>query len=135
MIGARSAVFVPLSNLGLIVIDEEHSDSYKQDHNPRYDAKKIAMERSKMNHFPVVMGSATPSLDSYARAQKKVYQLLQLPNRVNHQSLPKVQIIDMSEELKYGKGHFSRTLIMEMKNTLEKQEQIILLLTDYKLLS
>ncbi len=128
VIGARSAVFVPLSNLGLIVIDEEHSDSYKQDHNPRYDAKKMAMERSKMNHFPVVMGSATPSLDSYARAKKKVYQLLQLPNRVNHHSLPKVQIIDMSEELKYGKGHFSRALLTEIKNTLEKKEQIILLL-------
>lgn len=128
VIGARSAVFAPLSNLGLIVIDEEHSDSYKQDNNPRYDAKKIAMERGKTNHFPVVMGSATPSLDSYARAQKKVYQLLELPSRVNQHSLPKVEIVDMSEELKYGKGHFSRTLISEIKNTLEKQEQIILLL-------
>ena len=128
VIGARSAVFVPLSNLGLIVIDEEHSDSYKQDHNPRYDAKKIAMERGKTNHFPVVMGSATPSLDSYARAQKKVYQLLELPNRVNHHSLPRVQIVDMSEELKYGKGHFSRALITEIQNTLKKKEQVILLL-------
>lgn len=128
VIGARSAVFAPLSNIGLIVIDEEHSDSYKQDNNPRYDAKKIAMIRGKKNNFPVVMGSATPSLDSYARAKKSVYKLLEMPNRVNNHALPKIDIVDMNQELKYGRGHFSRKLIDEINKTLERREQIILLL-------
>lgn len=128
VIGARSAVFAPLSNIGLIVIDEEHSDSYKQDNNPRYDAKKIAMIRGERGTFPVVMGSATPSLDSYARAKKNVYKLLEMPSRVNNHSLPEIDTIDMNQELKYAKGHFSRKLIEEIASTLEKKEQIILLL-------
>ena len=128
VIGARSAIFAPLSNIGIIIIDEEHSDSYKQDNNPRYDAKKVAIIRSKTHNCPVVMGSATPLLDTYARSLKGVYQLLELPNRVNGKKLPKVEIIDMNEEMKYSKGHFSQKLLLKVKETIEKGEQVILLL-------
>lgn len=128
VIGARSAIFAPLSNIGIIIIDEEHSDSYKQENNPRYDAKNIALIRSKTHGCPVVMGSATPLLDSYARSLKGVYQLLELPNRVNGKSLPKVELIDMNEEMKHSKGHFSKKLLSAISETIEKHEQVILLL-------
>lgn len=128
VIGARSAVFAPLTNIGIIVIDEEHSDSYKQDNNPRYNAKDIAIERAKNYNCPVLMGSATPSLDTYARAVKKVYKLLNLPNRVNGKDLPHIDIVDMNEEMKYSKGHFSKRLLDEIKKTVKNKEQVILLL-------
>lgn len=128
VIGARSAVFAPLNNLGIIIIDEEHSDSYKQDNNPKYDARDIAIERSKNNNCPIVMGSATPSLESYARASKGVYKLLNLPNRINGKKLPHVDIIDMNKEIKKGNSYFSSNLIKSMEETLSKKEQIILLL-------
>ena len=128
VIGARSAVFAPLTNIGIIIIDEEHSDSYKQDNNPRYNAKDIAIERAKTYNCPVLMGSATPSLDTYARAVKKVYKLLNLPNRVNGKALPHIDIVDMNEEMKYSKGHFSKRLLDEIKKTVKNKEQVILLL-------
>ena len=128
VIGARSAVFAPLTNIGIIIIDEEHSDSYKQDNNPRYNAKDIAIERAKNYNCPVLMGSATPSLDTYARAVKKVYKLLNLPNRVNGKDLPHIDIVDMNEEMKYSKGHFSKKLLDEIKKTVKNKEQVILLL-------
>lgn len=128
VIGARSAVFAPLTNIGIIIIDEEHSDSYKQDNNPRYNAKDIAIERAKNYNCPVLMGSATPSLDTYARAVKKVYKLLNLPNRVNGKDLPHIDIVDMNEEMKYSKGHFSKSLLDEIKKTVKNKEQVILLL-------
>ena len=128
VIGARSAVFAPLTNIGIIIIDEEHSDSYKQDNNPRYNAKDIAIERAKNYNCPVLMGSATPSLDTYARAVKKVYKLLNLPNRVNGKALPHIDIVDMNEEMKYSKGHFSKRLLDEIKKTVKNKEQVILLL-------
>ena len=128
VIGARSAVFAPLNNIGIIIIDEEHSDSYKQDNNPRYDARQIAILRSKTNNCPVLMGSATPSLESYARAVKGVYKLLSLPNRVNGKSLPKIEIIDMNEEIKHNRGHISNYLLEKMIETLNDNNQIILLL-------
>lgn len=128
VIGARSAVFAPLTNIGIIIIDEEHSDSYKQDNNPRYNAKDIAIERAKTYNCPVLMGSATPSLDTYARAVKKVYKLLNLPNRVNGKDLPHIDIVDMNEEMKYSKGHFSKRLLDEIKKTVKNKEQVILLL-------
>ena len=128
VIGARSAVFAPLTNIGIIIIDEEHSDSYKQDNNPRYNAKDIAIERAKTYNCPVLMGSATPSLDTYARAVKKVYKLLNLPNRVNGKDLPHIDIVDMNEEMKYSKGHFSKKLLDEIKKTVKNKEQVILLL-------
>ena len=128
VIGARSAIFAPLKNVGIIIIDEEHSDSYKQtDPSPRYHARDIAIIRGKYHNASVVLGSATPSLESMARALKGVYKLLELPNRING-NLPKVNIIDMNKELKKVKGHFSLELINEIKTRLNKSEQIILLL-------
>ena len=129
VIGARSAIFAPLKNIGMIIIDEEHSDSYKQgDSNPRYSAKDIAMFRGEYHDCPVILGSATPSLEVMARAQKGVYEYLSLPNRVNGKKLPLVRIIDMNEEIKKSKGHFSRNLITSINDKLEKGEQVILLL-------
>ena len=129
VIGARSAVFAPLNNIGVIIIDEEHSDSYKQDDSsPRYSAKDIAMLRGKYHDCPVILGSATPTLESFARAKKGVYKLLSLPNRVNGKKLPLVRIVDMNDEIKKSKGHFSRNLITSINDKLEKKEQVILLL-------
>ena len=129
VIGARSAIFAPLSNIGIIIIDEEHSESYKQsDPNPRYNAKDVAIIRSKYHNCSVVLGSATPSLESFARAKKGVYKLVSLPNRVNGKSLPSVKIIDMNEGIKKSKGHFSLDLISAIGERLERREQIILLL-------
>ena len=129
VIGARSAIFAPLTNIGIIIIDEEHSDSYKQDDsNPRYSAKDVAIMRGKYHNCPVVMGSATPSLEAFARAQKNVYKLLSLPNRINGKDLPIVDIIDMNEEIKRSKGHFSIPLLASISKKLLNNEQVILLL-------
>lgn len=129
VIGARSAIFAPLNNIGMIIIDEEHSESYKQsDSNPRYSAKDVALIRGKYHNCPVIFGSATPSLEVMARSQKGVYKYLSLPNRVNGKKLPLVRIIDMNEEIKKSKGHFSRNLITSINDKLEKNEQVILLL-------
>lgn len=129
VIGARSAIFVPLNNIGMIIIDEEHSDSYKQDDsNPRYNAKDIALFRGKYHNCPVIMGSATPSLEVFARAKKGVFKLLELPNRINGKSLPKINIIDMNEMISKTKGHFSPVLLEAINARLLKNEQIILLL-------
>lgn len=128
VIGARSAIFAPLDNLGIIIIDEEHSDSYKQDNNPRYNAKDIAVIRSEYGNFPIILGSATPSLEVYARAKKGVFKLLELPNRVNGAILPKVEIVDMNEEVKHGNLHFSKLLLSSIKEKVSNNEQVILLL-------
>lgn len=129
VIGARSAIFAPLNNIGMIIIDEEHSDSYKQDDsNPRYNAKDIALLRGKYHNCPVIMGSATPSLEVFARAKKGVFKLLELPNRINGKSLPKINIIDMNEMISKTKGHFSPVLLEVINDRLLKNEQIILLL-------
>ena len=129
VIGARSAIFAPLKNIGMIIIDEEHSDSYKQDDsNPRYSAKDVAIIRAKYHDCPLIMGSATPSLEAFARAKKGVFKLLELPNRINGKSLPKINIIDMNEIIKKTKGHFSEELLDAISLRLEKKEQVILLL-------
>ena len=129
VIGARSAIFAPLDNIGMIIIDEEHSDSYKQDDsNPRYSAKDVAIIRGKYHNCPVVMGSATPSLESFARAKKGVFKLLSLPNRINGKGLPDVEIIDMNNEIKRSKGHFSIPLLAAISEKIMKNEQVILLL-------
>jgi len=127
VIGARSAVFAPLKNIGLIVIDEEHTSSYKQDNNPKYSAIDIAIERSSYHKGVVVLGSATPTLESYAKAIKGVYSLVNLPNRVNNRPLPEVKIIDMNKEKSKG-NYFSLELTNLINDRLEKGEQIILLL-------
>jgi len=129
VIGARSAVFAPLDNIGIIIIDEEHSDSYKQgDSNPHYSAKDIALLRAKYHNASVLLGSATPSLESMARAQKGIYKLLVLSKRVNGKELPEVKIIDMNAEIKNSRGHFSNVLLDEIKFCLNRGEQIILFL-------
>ena len=129
VIGARSAIFAPLKNIGIIIMDEEHSDSYKQgDKNPRYHARDVAIWRGKYHHAPVLLGSATPSLESMARAQKGVYQLLTLDKRVNGKSLPKVEIIDMNQEAKVNLGHITSKLLNEIRDCVSRGEQAILFL-------
>lgn len=128
VIGARSAIFAPLKNIGVIIIDEEHSQTYKQENSPRYNAIDIAKERCKYHNCPLILGSATPSLESFARAKKNVYKLLELKNRYNNNTMPKVEIIDMNKEFKKASGYFSNTLIDQIKETLERKEQVILFL-------
>lgn len=127
VIGARSAIFAPFTNLGLIIIDEEHSNTYKQENIPHYHAITIALRRAKRYQCPVVLGSATPSLESYTRAKVGIYTLLEMKKRVNDQ-LPKVQLIDMKAELKAGYPLFSRTLTEKIQNRLASSEQIMILL-------
>ena len=128
-VGARSSIFAPFKNLGLIIIDEEHESTYKQEDYPRYHARDIAQWRSRYHHCPVILGSATPSLESYARAEKNVYQLLALPHRVNNQALPEIDIVDMREELAEGnRSMFSSTLRDAIQHCLNNNEQIVLFL-------
>ena len=128
VIGARSAIFAPLKNLGIVIIDEEHTTSYKQDNNPKYNAIDIAKWRTKYHNCPLVLGSATPTLESYARVKKNVYHLLEMKERVGKKKLPKVEIVDMNQEIKTCKGHFSNLLITKMEECLDNHNQIILLL-------
>ncbi len=129
VVGARSAIFAPFENLGIIIIDEEHETSYKQEEMPRYHAREVAIERAQKNNCPVVLGSATPALESFARAQKGVYKLLSLPNRMNQRALPAVEIIDMREELRAGnRSMFSRKLFELLKERIERKEQSVLFL-------
>ncbi|SDY74373.1 replication restart DNA helicase PriA [Evansella caseinilytica] len=128
-VGARSAIFAPFENLGMIIIDEEHETSYKQEDAPRYHARDIAIERGEYYQCPVVLGSATPSLESFARARKGVYELLTMEKRVNDVQLPDVTITDMREELRNGnRSMFSAALIAAIKQRLQRQEQIVLFL-------
>ncbi|WP_088005881.1 primosomal protein N' [Indiicoccus explosivorum] len=128
-VGARSAVFAPFRNLGIIILDEEHESSYKQDDAPRYHARDVALWRSRYYRCPVVLGSATPSLESYARAQKGVYELLVLDRRAKNQPLPEVRIVDMRDELRNGnRSMFSVELAEAIREKLEKNEQIVLFL-------
>lgn len=137
VVGARSAIFAPLKNIGVIIIDEEHSSTYKQDNHPRYHARDVAILRGQYHHAPIVLGSATPSLESMARAQKKVYELLTLTKRAGNGQLPKVYITNMKEEVKKGYFIFSELLFKKIEEKLKKKEQIILLLNrrGYSLIS
>lgn len=130
MVGARSAVFSPLENLGLIVVDEEHDSSYKQDNPaPRYNAKDVAVMRGKLNKAVVVLGSATPCLESYFNAQNGKYILCQLEERVEKRALPEVRIIDLREERKKGnRDILSAELSTLLKEKIERNEQVILFL-------
>ena len=128
VVGARSAIFAPLKNIGLIVIDEEHTATYKQDNNPRYHARDVAILRGKYNNAPVILGSATPSLESFARAKKGVYKLLTLTKRAGGGELPKVTLVDMKNEIKKGNFILSKILTDKIKEKIAKKEQIILLL-------
>lgn len=126
-IGARSAIFAPFNNLGIIIVDEEHTPTYKQDNNPRYHAIDIALFRGKYHNIPVVLGSATPSLESYTRAKMGIYELLNLPKRINN-NLPEVKLIDMATEIKKGYRIISRELLFRLKDTLNRGKQAIILL-------
>ena len=111
VIGPRSALFAPFSNLGLIVIDEEHESSYKSDNIPKYHARETAIKRADMNHASVILGSATPSVSSYYQAEQGNYRLWKLTERVQKRSLPKVEIVDLREELQKGnRSRFSYRL-------------------------
>lgn len=129
VIGARSALFLPFNDLGLIVVDEEHESSYKSDMNPKYNTIEVCEYISKIKGCKVVLGSATPSIVSYYKALDGKYELIELKNRVNNGNLPEVSIVDMREELKANnKTMFSRDLYLKIKDRLEKKEQIILFL-------
>ncbi|GAB3793728.1 primosomal protein N' [Virgibacillus kimchii] len=129
VVGARSAVFAPFENLGIIIIDEEHETTYKQEDLPRYHARDAAIKRAEHHQCPVVLGSATPTLESYARAKKGVYQLASLTKRTNEKEMPSVEIVDMRKELHAGnRSMFSRRLTEKITNCIQKGEQIVLLL-------
>ncbi len=129
MIGPRSALFTPFSDLGLIVIDEEHERTYKSEQIPRYHARETAIQRAQMVGAGVVLGSATPSLEAYYRCKSGEFTLLELKNRAAGQELPEVYIADMREELKHGNRSILSDRLQEMiKDRLEKRQQILLFL-------
>lgn len=129
MIGPRSALFTPFSNLGVIIIDEEHETSYKSETVPRYHARETAIQRAKMAGALVVLGSATPSLESYYRAKRGEYRLLELKERVQARPLPQCHIVDLREELRRGnRSILSDELQKLMEDRLEKKQQIMLFL-------
>jgi len=130
VVGTRSAVFAPVQDLALIIVDEEHDASYKQEETPRYHARDVAVMRAKMADTVVVLGSATPSLESYFNAKKNKYALIELPDRVEQRPLPEVEIVDMRQEFQET-GHeqvISRKLAAEIKDRLDRKEQVMVLL-------
>ena len=129
MIGPRSALFAPFERLGLIIIDEEHEASYKSEPIPRYHARETAIERARMNHASVVLGSATPSLDSYYQTKNGVFELVELTQRVQEKPLPNCEVIDLREELKNGNRSILSARLQElMEERLAKKQQIMLFL-------
>jgi len=130
VVGTRSAVFAPVADLALLIVDEEQDSSYKQEETPRYHARDVAVVRAKMADATVVLGSATPSLESYFNAKKNKYALLELPDRVEQRPLPEVELIDMRQEFQEtGQEQvISRKLLAEIKHRLERQEQVMVLL-------
>jgi primosomal protein N' (replication factor Y) len=130
VVGTRSAVFAPVDDLALLIVDEEHDSSYKQEETPRYHARDIAVMRAKMSNAVVVLGSATPSLESYFNAKKNKYALIEIPDRVENRPLPEVEIVDMRMEFQET-GHeqvISRKLSHEIAARLERREQVMVLL-------
>lgn len=128
VIGTRSAIFAPLKNIGIIVIDEEQSTSYKQDCNPRYHARDVAIWRGKWHKCPIVLGSATPSLESFARAGNGVYRLVTMLKRAGSAKLPVVTVVDMKKEAKRGNFILSERLVQNMKDVIARGKQVMLLL-------
>jgi primosomal protein N' (replication factor Y) len=130
VVGTRSAVFAPVGDLALLIVDEEQDSSYKQEETPRYHARDVAVMRAKMANAVVVLGSATPSLESYYNAKKNKYTLIELPDRVEQRPLPEVEIIDMRQEFQEtGQEQvISRKLAAEIKQRLDKKEQVMVLL-------
>lgn len=128
VIGTRSAVFSPLTNIGLIVIDEEQEDSYKQENEPRYKTFDIALKRCEYNNAKLILGSATPTLESYAKAKIGRYELVELLDRVNNKKMPKVYVVDMKDEIKTGNSILSRVAIDLIEDRLRNKEQIMILI-------
>ncbi len=127
VIGARSAVFAPFTNIGIFIVDEEHTPTYKQENNPKYHAVQVALKRAKYHQCPIVLGSATPSLESYTRSTLGIYELLTMKKRI-YQGMPKVHLIDMRENLKKGYRIFSEELIQALHHCFDQGEQAIILL-------
>ncbi len=128
-IGARSAIFAPLENIGAIIIDEEHDASYLSESNPRYDTKSVAKFRAHLNGAALVLGSATPDMESYLKASEGEYTLLTLPNRISKYSLPEMEVVDMVQEFRSGnRSMFSLTLKEAIEETLCRGEQAMLFL-------
>ncbi len=130
VVGTRSAVFAPMRHLGLVIVDEEHDGSYKQEESPRYHGRDVAVMRAKLEGAVVVLGSATPSLESWSNAEKGRYELVQMTQRVAGRPLPKVEMVDMRAEFREaGKEEiFSRRLVEETRAALDRGEQVLLLL-------
>jgi len=130
VVGARSAIFSPMKDLGIIIIDEEHETSYKQEEMPRYHARKVALMRAQIEGCPLVLGSATPSIESYRAAEEKTFKLLKLTKRIDKMVLPKVTLVDMKKEMKEVKrvSVFSRILKNRLEDVVKKGEQAILFL-------
>ncbi len=127
VLGARSAIFAPIDNLGAIIIDEEHDSSYVSESNPRFDAHTVAEFRARLNNCPLILGSATPSIESFYKASKGDYELISLPNRVNGQDMPKIEIVDMTNELLDGNtSPFSRKLITKLDLCVTNNKQAII---------
>lgn len=127
VVGARSAVFAPIENLGVIIIDEEHEQSYISESNPRYFTHDIAAFRAAYNHCPLVLGSATPSVDSYQKVVEGKYQLVELPTRANGRELPAIQIVDMIGEIRRGNnGIFSAQLIADLGQVVSNKKQAMM---------
>ncbi len=130
VVGARSAIFAPAPNLGMIVLDEEHEGSFKQETAPRYHARDVAIERARLENVPLILGSATPSLESWYRAKKGEYTLVEMPRRISDRPLPDVRIVDRREEAntRFGHGIISRPLYLAVSEALREGGQVILLL-------
>ncbi len=126
-IGARSAIFAPVENVGVIIIDEEHEQSYISEANPRFDTHDVAEFRARYNHCPLILGSATPSIESYEKAKQGYYELVELPVRANGKELPKIQIIDMMNEFRSGNsGIFSSQLLADLTNVINQRKQAMI---------
>lgn len=126
-IGARSAIFAPLENLGVIIIDEEHEQSYISEANPRFDTRDVAIFRARANKCPLILGSATPSIESYENAKTGQYQLVELPVRANGKELPAIQIVDMMNEIRMGNsGIFSNQLLADLVNVVNNKKQAMI---------
>lgn len=134
IIGARSAIFAPITDLGLIIIDEEHDSSYKSEMTPRYNAKDIARYLGKKYDVPIVYGSATPDMDTYYKALNGEIELLELTKRANNASLPNVEVVDLKEELANGnRSMISAKLYDAIQKNLENKKQTILFLNRRRL--
>ena len=129
VIGARSAIFAPISNLGIIIIDEEHDSSYKGDNSPRFNAKEIAHYLASKNNIPLVLGSATPDISTFQKAKEGKIELIMLSKRANNASLPGIEVVDLREELVAGnRSMISRSLNEKIKENIKNKKQTILFL-------